>query len=374
MLRQPLPPLYLTTNEVAEILKCTPEYVRILAKNGRLQKLKPSQAHGSLPSGRCREIHAIKNGGCTMSSKTKIKTPKPTAPGKPQRGFINVGRQLAWSELYDRPQTAVGIEPPSPWRECEIFPGTLEQLQGRYLRQQEAKETAEREAREQIRAAERDKEARCCPSILSYTERLTIKPDQELISMCADEPPITEVCRPLWLARDSDIFVSQLFSDSDILRVTLPGQGAQTAPYSELKQHLSAYSKISANALTIGTEPRRKHIVCRFGGTLEQAWKPISFLTRQASLILLTHCGDAQLEAWFSVAAKKVDDFARLYLRLGGAVQTLVADFLAALPGALVSNPIPAAYQQLHAIGYLRDQAQLRPRNFVLAFNPPKSE
>jgi hypothetical protein len=43
MLKQPLPPLYLTTNEVTEILKCTPEYVRILAKTGRLQKLKPAK-------------------------------------------------------------------------------------------------------------------------------------------------------------------------------------------------------------------------------------------------------------------------------------------------------------------------------------------
>jgi excisionase family DNA binding protein len=41
--KQPLPPLYLTTNEVAEILKCTPEYVRILAKTGGLQKLKPAK-------------------------------------------------------------------------------------------------------------------------------------------------------------------------------------------------------------------------------------------------------------------------------------------------------------------------------------------
>src|SRR5262249_4743264 len=142
--------------------------------------------------------------------------------------------------------------------------------------------------------------------------------------------------------------------------------------------HLRAYTRITPNALTI-EEPKRKHIVCRFGAhDLDSAWKPISFLSRQATLVMLVHGGtDAQLEAWYSCkgwSAKKLGDFARLYLQLAGDAATLVADFKAAMPGALVQNPIPRAYQQLYEIGFLRDPQQFRPRNFLLHFAPMPNE
>ena len=298
---------------------------------------------------------------------------------QPQRVFYNVGQRIPQCQLYGRRQTAIGIEPPSPWAEGEIFYGTLEQLCDHHRRIQEAAETAEREQRERIREEARAREPKSCPGLLTHAERKAIRPDPELIGMTKDEPPITETCRPVWLARDPDFFVSQLFSDSDILRVTLPGLGAQTAPFSDLKQHLRAYKRIVPNSLTIGAEPKRKHIVCRFGAhDLDSAWKPISFLCRQATLVMLVHDGaTAQLEGWYNCekwSAKKLEDFACLYLRLGGDPATLVADFTAALPGALVQSPIPLAYQQLQSAGFLRDAEQLKPRAFVLAFNPPKSE
>jgi hypothetical protein len=88
-----------------------------------------------------------------MSSKPKA--PKPTAPDEPRRGFINVGRRLTWAELYGRPQTAVGIEPDSPWAPCEVLDLTAEQLRDHYLRLQEEKAKADHKQRDRDREAAR---------------------------------------------------------------------------------------------------------------------------------------------------------------------------------------------------------------------------
>lgn len=37
------PPTYLTVNETAEILRCTPEYVRRLLRHGKLPKFQPAR-------------------------------------------------------------------------------------------------------------------------------------------------------------------------------------------------------------------------------------------------------------------------------------------------------------------------------------------
>jgi len=122
---------------------------------------------------------------------------QPIEPPKFESVILSLGPNFSWAEIHGRPLTAVGIEAPSPWRTGTIFPGSLEQLQEHYRQIEEAKQTAEAEQRERLRAAERARERRHCPPVLSRADLSALRVDPELVSMVADEPEITEICKPV---------------------------------------------------------------------------------------------------------------------------------------------------------------------------------
>ena len=301
-----------------------------------------------------------------MSGKTTIKTPKPAALPQPQRAFIHVGRQLTWAELLGRPQTAIGIEPLSPWSECEILDGSLEQLQARYQRLQDEKEAAERDRRERSREVERARQPKRCSPVLSKPELLQLRPDAELMETAKGEPPINEVCKPLWMTHPPEFFVSQLFNDDDLVDVVHAYGSGATKRLSGIKHQLAAYCSLAPNALAIGEEPKRRRVVVRFPTT---HWKQLSFLTRSAQPMLIVAGASGALNAWVECEnwpQKKLIAFASQTIKLGGELP-----LLAYMPGAPAATLTGATYEFLHRAGFVRDHQEYKARNFTLYWRAP---
>jgi hypothetical protein len=238
-----------------------------------------------------------------------------------------------------------------------------------HLNRWEQAQDEEEQAKIRAQIPPRKPEPKGCDQILTPSERQSLRVDPELVAMTASEAEIDAVCTPAWLTYPPDYFITQMFDDSDLLQVTVDNFGPKVTPLSEIKRNLSAYSKIGANPLRIGEEPPRKFLVAAFSG---EHWKRISFLMRTAELTMLIHCAaDAKLEGWFSVRGwpkEKLAHFARQIIRLDGEVTES-----ARMPARLVRNAIGTAYLQLHRAGFLRDQQQLKPRNFVLYWHPPNN-
>ena len=292
--------------------------------------------------------------------------PKKTAPDEPRRGFVNVGRRLTWAEILGRPQTAIGIEPLSPWSECETFDVSFEQLQAHYQRLREEKEAAEREQRERTREAARAREPKRCSPVLSKAELSQLRPDAELMELANDESPMDEMCKPLWMAHPPEFLVSQLFNDDDLVDVIAAYGGGATKRLSEIKYQLAAYSSIAPNALAIGEEPKRRRVVVRFPTT---HWKQLSFLTRSAQPMLIVAAASGELDAWVdceSWTATRLIAFASQTIKLGGELPSM-----AYMPGAPAATLTGAAYEFLHLSGFLRDREQYKPRNFVIYWRAP---
>jgi len=239
-----------------------------------------------------------------------------------------------------------------------------------------ALQEAERARVAAIMPAPRPKPTRCA-AVLSPTERAAMREDSSLCSMYADEPSCSEVCQASWLRCEPSFFVSALFESEDRIEVSLEGSRL-VRPLLELRKDLSAYWRISPNALVLDAEPARRYFVARFpcSRNIDAAWKRVSFLSRSAELVMATHCAaDAALEAWYNVRSfspEKLRGLAVLYLQLGGDSRALHSDWLAAMPGSLCHNAQDATYQQLHGLGYLATPEQMKPRNAVIHFRAPK--
>jgi hypothetical protein len=90
-----------------------------------------------------------------------------------------------------------------------IFDGMREQLCDHYIRLEQEKEAAAREQRERLREAERAREPKSSPDILSRSELLSLRKDPELIAMCSSEPPVNEVYQPVWMIHPPEFFLSR---------------------------------------------------------------------------------------------------------------------------------------------------------------------
>jgi hypothetical protein len=194
-------------------------------------------------------------------------------------------------DLYGR--TPVGMELPKLTGDVvyEIAAtGNSEQEAIQNLRdirqkEQEQQEAAVRAQHERSREEARAREPKSCPRIFSAGDLLELRPDPELIAMCADEPPIGEVHKPVWMTHSPNFFLvgGHLCSEADLIGVVHAYGGAEVKRFSTVKKHLDAYSSINPNPLAIGERPKRKRVVVRFATS---GWRRLSFLTRSAELAM----------------------------------------------------------------------------------------
>jgi hypothetical protein len=256
-----------------------------------------------------------------------------------------------------------------PWAEVEIFDGNADKLLASLVAAQDQKDAAREAERAARREAARAREPKRCSPALSKPELLKLRPDPELMQMAKDEPPINEVCKPLWMTHPPEFFVSQLFNEDDLVSAVHAYGGGVVQPFAEIQKKLGAFSAININPLTRSKEPKRKRIGVHFGIGY---WRQLSFLMREAELILLV-CGarDGGLYAIFDCERwpqKRLTDFAVQTVKRGGEAVDRIP-----MPGAPAASLNGTIYEFLHRAGFVRDQEQYKPRNFVLHWRASES-
>jgi hypothetical protein len=269
-------------------------------------------------------------------------------------------------------QTAIGIPAPTGERYHPIlavgdsFEATVEKWRADEIAKREKDEAAAREQRERIREEARAREPQSCGRILSASERAKLRDDPELIAMCADEPPINEVCKALWMTHSAEFFVEQLFDDDELVGVLHSyGAGSDVKRLSAIKKHLGAYSHINPNQLAVGEEPQRTRIVVRFPTS---DWRRLSFLARNAEPQMIVCGARGGLDLWITCEnwpQSKLHEFAEQAIKLGGELPRM-----AFMPNAPASSLDGGTYELLQRARFVRDQEQYKARNFVLYFQP----
>jgi len=293
-----------------------------------------------------------------------MKNQKKSAQAQPKKIYLRLKRHLNTVDLFYRSDTAVGLPAATGFAEYEVYDAIDD------VRAALAPPPAPRPQKPKP-------EPKTCGPILTPDEWGDLKGDAALIEKCKNEPPISEVCKPLWLTQPPEFFLGELFGDDDLLKATFPGHGPVVRPLGVLRKEIAAYSHVCPNALRVSAEPPRRFVVIRFNascGDLNSKWKRVSLLAQKAKLIMLVHDSYTNsLEAWLNTSgwsAKKTADMARQSVRLGSEVRASSAGWSARIPNSACHKPANGAYAQLHAAGFLRDESQYKMRNFCLYWSP----
>ena len=304
-------------------------------------------------------------------AKTKSKTPQKIEIPRFQPVLVNIGRNIPWSEFYNRPQTAVGIEPVSPWREGTIFHGTTEQL-GEHFCQIEKQTAAAKEAarqahldRERAKAAA---EPQPCAAVMEMGDVITLKRRADLDEVLKNVPPM-EFSNE-WSGHGPQYFCDSLFDEND-LGFFAPGLKC-AQPYRELRDSLASFDSFDPNPRTIGVEPRRKYFLGEWRiASLSETGRRIKFLEsldETGELIAVVYAAKtASVQTLWSVegfSQKRLEQFFRTYVGVGGEPRA----GLAALPGAAVQtrrNP------ESNFLGTGISYDAKTPRNICVFWNPP---